>query len=385
MKKNTKSKKTPPSPLSSPSRGEDASESSPPLRGGDEGEGDFCGCNSKSNYSPPYTRTSRILQLVGEISEWIGSYAVTEQFSTAPDLRRGNRLRTIHASLAIENNTLTLSQVTAVIEGKRVIGPPREVQEVRNAFAAYENMDRWKPDSEADLFAAHGIMMAGLMDDAGRFRSGGVGVMAGDQVVHMAPTAGRVPQLISNLLTWLRQTDEHPLVSSSVFHYEFEFIHPFSDGNGRMVRLWQTLILSRWKPLFAFLPVETVIRNRQAEYYQALATSGSAGNSTVFVEFLMAAILEALKENSLTDQVTGQVTDQVKALLNIMADGRQHAASDLMKKLKLSHRQSFRKLYLHAALSLGWIEMTIPDKPNSRLQKYRLTEKGKAMINQQLS
>ena len=341
--------------------------------------------NGKASYSPPYTRTSRILQLVGEISEWIGSYAVTEQVSTAPNLRRGNRLRTIHASLAIENNTLTLSQVTAVIEGKRVLGPPKEVQEVKNAFAAYEEMEKWKPDSEADLFAAHGIMMAGLMDDAGRFRSGGVGVMAGDQVVHMAPTAGRVPQLISNLLTWLRQTDEHPLVSSSVFHYEFEFIHPFSDGNGRMGRLWQTLILSRWKPLFAFLPVETVIRNRQAEYYQALAASGSAGNSTVFVEFLIAAILEALKENSLTDQVTGQVTDQVKALLNIMADGRQHAASDLMKKLKLSHRQSFRKLYLHAALSLGWIEMTIPDKPNSRLQKYRLTEKGKAIINQQLS
>lgn len=336
--------------------------------------------NGKAVYSPPYTLTDGILGLVGEISEWVGRYAVTEQASAKPLLRRGNRLRTIHASLAIENNTLTLEQMTAVIDGKRVLGHPREVQEVRNAFAAYEAMEKWNPISEKDLLAAHGILMAGLVDAAGMFRSGDVGVLHKKKVVHMAPKSARVSQLMGNLFAWLNNTNAHPLVTSSVFHYEVEFIHPFSDGNGRMGRLWQTLILSRWKPLFAFLPVETVIRNRQKEYYRVLAECDSVGNSTVFVEFLLNAIMESLKENTSTDQVSDQVTDQVATLLKVMGDGRSHTATELMKILKLSHRPNFRTLYVRPALNTGFIEMTIPEKPNSRLQKYRLTHRGLAWL-----
>ena len=211
-----------------------------------------------------------MLQRVAEISEALGKLTIPNDIALSPKLRQESRIRTIQASLEIEQNTLTLDQVTAILEGKRVIGHPREIQEVRNAFAAYDGLDDWNPESTEDLLAAHRVLMEGLVDDAGQFRQGGVGIMRGEQVIHMAPSAERVPFQVRDLLAWLASTDEHPLVSSCVFHYEFEFIHPFSDGNGRMGRLWQTLILGRWKPLLAYLPVETVIRDRQQPYYQAL-------------------------------------------------------------------------------------------------------------------
>ncbi|OGQ96509.1 MAG: cell filamentation protein Fic [Deltaproteobacteria bacterium RIFOXYD12_FULL_57_12] len=329
-------------------------------------------------YTPPYTITSTILRLVAEIGECVGRHFIAAEAVT-PRLRRGNRLRTIHASLAIENNTLTLEQVTAVLDGKRVLGHPREILEVQNAFAAYDGIEQWNPASREDLLAAHGTLMAGLVDDAGRFRTGSVGIVQGERVVHVAPPADRVPGLIGDLLGWLAGTGEHPLVASCVFHYEFEFIHPFSDGNGRMGRLWQTLLLSRWRPLMAFLPVETVIRDRQEEYYRVLARSDSTGDSTAFVEFLLAAILEALYETMATDQVSDQHSDQVGTLLKVMKTERPLSAVELMAALGLSHRPSFRKYYLHPALNAGLIEMTIPEKPNSRSQKYRLTEKGRAV------
>ena len=184
-------------------------------------------------YHPPYTLTPAIVSLVAEISEIIGRYTVLAEQNLTPRLRRENRIRTIHASLAIENNTLTLEQVTAVIEGKRVLGHPREIQEVRNAFAAYEAMENWKITSSDDLLTAHGLLMSGLMDRPGAFRSIGVGIFQGKQLVHMAPPAERVPYLIADLLDWLARTQEHPLIVSCVVHYELEFIHPFADGNGR--------------------------------------------------------------------------------------------------------------------------------------------------------
>jgi hypothetical protein len=225
---------------------------------------------------PPYTITPEILNRVAAISEAIGRLTVlTDQArafrlraSVAParpcardiqDIRVHNRIRTIHGSLAIEGNTLSEAQITAILEGKRVIAPPREVQEVKNALAAYDRFDTWKPESEKDLLEAHRMLMSGLIDEAGIYRHSGVGVMAGQQVIHMAPPADRVPQLIADLFRWLAATNAHPLIASSVFHYEFEFIHPFADGNGRMGRLWQSLILARWNPLFADIPVESLM------------------------------------------------------------------------------------------------------------------------------
>jgi Fic family protein len=318
-------------------------------------------------YEPPFTLTSRVIALVAEIGEALGRESAQHGMPGPPTLRRSNRLRTIQATLAIENNTLTLAQVTAVVAGKRVLGPPRDIQEVRNAFAAYEAMDSWKPESSKDLLAAHKVLMSGLVDDPGRFRSGGVGIAQGEKIVHLAPPAPRVPGLMKDLLAWLKRTDAHPLIASCVFHYELEFIHPFADGNGRMGRLWQTLILSRWRPLLAWLPVETVIRDRQPAYYAALAASDKAGESTAFIEFLLFAILQALQESSATDQVS----DQVKALLKCLSKQPMTALA-CMQKLGLTHRPTFRKNYLQPALRAGLIERTLPDKPNSSKQRYRL-------------
>lgn len=331
--------------------------------------------------SPPYTITPAILSLVAEIAGALGRIGAISGSGNVPTLRRANRIRSIHASLAIENNTLTLDQVTAVIAGKRVLGPPDEIQEVRNAFATYEAMPDWSPTSSSDLLAAHKLMLRGLADDAGRFRSGAVGIAQGSRVVHLAPPAGRVPGLVKNLLAWLRRTDAHPLIASSVFHYELEFIHPFSDGNGRLGRFWQTLILSRWNPLLAWLPVESVIHDRQADYYRILAVCDNAGNSTAFVEFLLAALLQALRDATGTDPVGDPVTDQVAALLRLLGKTGPLAVSEAMKRLKLAHRPTFRANYLRPAIAAGLVEPTLPDKPNSRLQKYRLTIKGKTLVD----
>jgi Fic family protein len=331
------------------------------------------------SYQPPYTITATILNLVAEIGELIGRYTVLAEQNLTPRLRRENRIRTIQASLAIENNTLTLEQVTAVIDGKRVLGLPREIQEVRNAFAAYEAMEHWHPASETDLLIAHGLLMSALVDHAGVFRSGGVGIFHGEQLVHMAPPADRVPYLMADLLDWLQRSEEHPLITSCLFHYELEFIHPFADGNGRMGRLWQTLILRHWKPLLAYLPVETVIRERQADYYQVLAEADQRAEATPFVEFMLQALLDAIREAVATDQVTDYVSDQVKLLLEAIGSS-ELGSSDLMKTLGLSHRPTFRENYLNPALENGWIDRTQPDAPRSPTQRYRLSGKGRRWL-----
>lgn len=247
---------------------------------------------TKSTFQPPYTITPEILNRVAAISEAIGRLSALTDQARAFRLRRLNRIRTIHGSLAIEGNTLSEAQITAILEGKRVIAPPREVQEVKNALTAYDRFESWKPNVEKDLLDAHRILMSGLIDGAGIYRHGGVRVMAGQQVIHMAPPAGRVPPLISDLFKWLVATDAHPLIASSVFHYEFEFIHPFADGNGRMGRLWQSLILARWNPLFADIPVESLIFEHQAEYYQAIQESTQRTDSAPFITFMLRMILD---------------------------------------------------------------------------------------------
>ncbi len=247
-------------------------------------------------YQPPFTITESMLKAVAEICKMLGRWSVESGSNLTPQLRRNNRIRTIHASLAIENNSLTEKQVSAVIEGKRVLGSPREILEVQNAFATYEKMSDWKSSSLRDLLKAHKILMQTLIYEAGKFRSGSVGVYRGKTLIHLAPPADRVPHLMKDLLNWLGKTDTHPLIASCVFHYEFEFIHPFSDGNGRMGRLWQSLILSKWEPLFSFLPVETIVYKQQAKYYQALNSCNKSGDSTLFIEFMLNALLITMQE-----------------------------------------------------------------------------------------
>ncbi|UTF51860.1 Fic family protein [Desulfomicrobium sp. ZS1] len=335
--------------------------------------------SQKSSYQPPYIITPEILNRVAAISEAVGRLTVLTDQARALRLRRINRIRTIHGSLAIEGNSLSEAQITAILEGKHVIAPPREVQEVKNALSAYDRFETWKPETEKNLLEAHRILMSGLIDEAGIYRRGGVGVMAGQQVIHMAPPADRLPQLMADLFNWLVATDAHPLIASSVFHYEFEFIHPFADGNGRMGRLWQSLILARWNPLFADIPVESLIFEHQAEYYHAIQESTRQTNSAPFIAFMLRMILDTVTVS--TPQVSPQVSPQVGELLAAMQNEMGREA--LQFTLGLSDRKSFRERYLKPALADSLIEMTIPDKPNSRLQKYRLTDKGRQWLVQQ--
>ena len=331
-------------------------------------------------YIPPYRITPAILNRVADISERLGRWSASHNNSLSPHLRRDNRIKTIQASLAIENNTLSLEQVTAVLDGKRVLGLPHEIQEVRNAFIAYEKLNDWQAHNINHLLAAHHALMAGILDDAGQFRSSGVGIYRGKELVHMAPPANRVPVLMQQLLDWLKTTDLHPLIASCIFHYEFEFIHPFADGNGRMGRLWQTLILSRWNPILAYLPVETVIRHQQQHYYAALQQADNAAEATPFIGFMLDALHTAMVEVADTDQVSVQVSDQVKRLLVVLEGKDAQKAAELMTSLELQHKPTFRNNYLHPALAAELIEMTQPDSPRSPSQKYRLTAKGKALL-----
>ena len=295
---------------------------------------------------------------------------------SAPRLRREARIQSIQASLYIEGNTLSLEQVTAVLDGKRALGTPREIQEVRNAFVAYELMEDLDPGSRDDLCRTHAVLMHGLVDQPGSFRRGSVGIRRGNDIVHIAPPAERVPSLLGDLLAWFGTTEAHPLIASSVFHYEFEFIHPFMDGNGRLGRLWQTLILGRWKPVFLMIPIESVIRDRQVDYYAALRRGGETGNATPFVEFLLNAILVACLQ--LTGEVEGDVKGEVEKLLKALTMPMNR--TELQAKLQLKSQANFRDRYLQPALAGGLIEMTIPDKPRSSKQRYRLTGKGKRFI-----
>lgn len=271
-----------------------------------------------SRYVPPFTITPQILNQVVEIGELLGHWAA-QTGRASPLLRKNNRIRTIQASLAIEHNSLTTDQVTAVLEGKRVLAPAKDIQEVRNAIRAYERMSHWKSHRAADLREAHGLLMHGLVDNPGQLRKSNVGIYRDTQLIHMAPPASRVAQLIADLLAWLETTDLHPLVASSVFHYEFEFIHPFADGNERMGRLWQTLILSEWRAELAWLPVETIIHYQQERYYQVLGECDRASDCTAFVAFMLAAVSAALIEGinpgfTLSEQMSEQLSEQIVPL-----------------------------------------------------------------------
>jgi Uncharacterized conserved protein len=248
-------------------------------------------------YTPPFTITTDILNLVADISQQVGRLDASA-LNASPQLRKQNRIKTITGTLAIEGNTLTEEQITAIVEGKPVLGSVRELAEVKGAIAAYEALPRFQPANLNDLLAAHGLMMADILVNAGEFRSQGVGIHKAGVVHHVAPPAHQVSGLMADLTGWLQQAKDHPLITSSVFHYEFEFIHPFSDGNGRMGRLWQTLILSRWHPLFLSLPLESVIKDHQQQYYQALEQADQQADSTPFVQFMLLVIAQTLAQNA---------------------------------------------------------------------------------------
>lgn len=326
-------------------------------------------------HTPPYTITPQIVSRIEQIGEAIGK-AETLRVSQDLRLRRINRIRTIRGSLAIEGNTLSEEQVTTLFDGKLVVAPPKDILEARNAIKAYDRYERWDPAREAHLLEAHHVLMGGLIDTPGQYRRGGVIVAGPGGVQHVGPPPERVPGHMSDLLGWLQDTEEHPLIASSVFHYEFEFIHPFEDGNGRMGRLWQTLILTRWKAMFALLPVESLIYTRQQDYYRAIRQSSTQGESTPFIDFMLEIMLEAVRLPQISDQETDQVSDQVAKLLTALRKGP-GTAVELMMDIGLSHRPTFRKNYLQPAVSMGLIEMTRPESPTARNQKYRLTPHGR--------
>ena len=249
------------------------------------------------SYTPPFTITTGILNLVADISEQVGELNASALVSS-PQLRKQNRIKTITGTLAIEGNTLGEAQITAIVDGKAVLGSARELAEVKGAIAAYDALLSLQPANSQDLLAAHALLMADILSTPGTFRNQAVGIHKSGKIHHVAPPAHKVSGLMSELMQWLSSAQDHPLITSSVFHYEFEFIHPFTDGNGRMGRLWQSLILSQWQPLFLSLPLESVIKEHQTQYYQALEQADEQANSTPFIQFMLTAIGQTLRQNA---------------------------------------------------------------------------------------
>ena len=325
----------------------------------------------EDKYIPPYEITDEMLELVSEIMENLGKLSGVNELEKLPRLRRVSRIKSIHSSLAIENNTLSIEQVTDVINGKRVLAPQKDIEEVHNAFNAYEKLSEINPYSIDDLLKIHGIMMNGLVKEAGMLRSGQVGVYNQDgKVVHLVPPADFVPQRLGQLFDWVKNSNANMLIKSSVFHYEFEFIHPFNDGNGRTGRLWQTALLASWKPIFAWIPIESIIKDNQEDYYNAITLSTSQGKSNIFIEFMLDVINKAIKD-IITDTRNhyNHINNQITELMKVIESYPQ-SATELMEKLNLKSRLGFRKNYLQPALDAGLIGMTEPDKPTSKNQKY---------------
>lgn len=325
------------------------------------------------DYRPPYTITNEILSYVSSISEKLGRITAITNLEARLHLRKNNRIRSIHSSLKIEANSLSLGQVRDVINGKMVLGKKQEIQEVKNAYEAYEHFSEIDPYSIKDLKRFHSIMTKYVVEESGYFRLGEEGVFNGDQCIFMAPPVRLVPQLMDELFAWMKEEKDrvHPLILSSVFHYEFVFIHPFSDGNGRMARLWHTAILSKWNQIFEYIPIESQIEKFQDEYYDAIARCHVDGSSTIFIEFMLRQTDNILDDISAqVNKDDEQLSEYIKKLLDIMEYDIPYTSKALMDKLGLKSKEGFRRNYLRPAIDLNLIRMTIPDKPNSRNQRY---------------
>lgn len=275
--------------------------------------------------------------MIAEIAALVERVTFRPGNADALKLRRANQIKTIQASLAIEGNTLSEEQVSEILDGKRVVAPLRQIQEVKNAIAVYDIAEVWNPYSMKDLLRAHEMMMAALMDHPGEFRRGGVGVVKKSEVIHMAPPAHLVPQQMKDLFSWLKRSKDHLLIRSCVFHYEFEFIHPFPDGNGRIGRLWQSLILAKWNPVFLQLPVETMVYNNQDKYYQAINQSTEAGDSGIFIVFMLREILNALRGHMSSQ-------DPLEAVFRCIQDNPGVRTGMLAERLSISRRTAERHL-----------------------------------------
>lgn len=326
-----------------------------------------------SNYIPPYTISNRMLELVSEISEKIGKISSYKELESKPHLRRNNRIRSIHSSLKIEANSLSLSEVRDVINGHPVLGDQKEIQEVKNAYAAYEKISEINPFSVSELKRIHGIMTYRTVNESGVFRKGEEGVFSGDKCIFVAPPPDMVDGLMKDLLSWVKKNEGnvHPLIMSAIFHYEFVFIHPFADGNGRMARLWHTVMLYRWRNVFEFIPLESQIERFQAEYYDAIARCHVNGNSDIFIEFMLDMIHRILDEVIIQiNKTNAGTTEYVKRLLECMEYDIPYTANTIMEQLGLKSKETFRRNYLNPAIELGLVRMTLPDKRNSRNQQY---------------
>ena len=325
------------------------------------------------DYKPPFTITNAILKYVASISEKLGKLNAVQGLENKPHLRKNNRIKSIHASLKIEANSLSLGQVRDVINGKLVLGEQKEIQEVKNAYAAYEKLSEIDPYSINDLKHYHGIMTRYLVDEAGEFRSSEEGVFSGERCIFMAPPARLVPQLMRELFEWMKSAKDevHPLILSSVFHYEFVFIHPFTDGNGRMARLWHTAMLAKWKPILEYIPIESQIEKFQEEYYDAISKCHMEGAATIFIEFMLSQIDKILDEVSA--QITGdneQLPEHIQRLLSIMEYEVAYTSKALMEKIGLKSKEGFRRNYLIPAIEMKLIRMTVPEQPRNRNQRY---------------
>ena len=326
------------------------------------------------NYVPPFEITNNMLDRVSSIMKSIGKLDNYKDLNKMPILRRNNRIKSIHSSLAIEANSLTFNQVRDVIDGKTVIGPQDEIQEVKNAYAAYKMIKDVNPYSISDLKKVHGVMTYLVVQESGKFRSGNEGVFdETGNCIHVCPPPEQVDGLMKQLFEWMKKNKDtiHPLILSSIFHYEFVFIHPFSDGNGRTARLWQNVILSNWEEVFEYVPIESYIKKYQDDYYKSINNCDKVGNSTEFIEFILKMIDETLIDmlNSTSIQAS-HISSYVNKLLDIMEPGVSMTTSELMDKLGMKSRISFRENYLIPAIENGLIKMTNPDKPTSKNQMY---------------
>ena len=326
-----------------------------------------------NNYVPPFTFTSTMVDYISSIMEKIGKLDNYTNFNKMPSLRRNNRIKSIHSSLAIEANSLSLDQVKDVIAGKTVIGSQKEIQEVKNAYNAYEMINDVNPYSIKDLKKIHGIMTYLIVDESGEFRKGNEGVFDGDKCIHVCPPPEQVTGLMEQLFSWMKKAKNnlHPLILASVFHYEFVFIHPFKDGNGRTARLWHNIILSEWKEIFEYLPIESQLKKYQDGYYKAIADCNLKGDSTIFIEFMLKMIDEVLDEAISTSRMPiTEIGININKLLEVMEYNKPMTAYEIMDKLGIKSKETLRSTYLDPAIKEGVVALTIPDKPTSKNQMY---------------
>lgn len=323
-------------------------------------------------YKPPFSITGLMLKRSISITEKLGQITSFQSLKRMPALRRNNKIKSVHSSLAIEANSLSLDQVVDVIAGKTVIGPQKEIQEVKNAYNAYSVIQEFDGYREKDLLKAHRMITYLTDEESGRYRNHGEGVFDGNQVVFVAPPEDTVSKLMHDLFDWLKKDNETPLlIKSCVFHYEFVFIHPFSDGNGRTARLWQNVLLTKWNPVFEYIPIESQIQKHQSEYYEKISECHKAGNSDAFTEFMLKMIDDTLDEviNGITRESLN-ISEQVNRLLDVMDKDIPLSATEIMNRLGIKSKETLRGSYLGPALENGLIRMTIPEKPKSKNQRY---------------